>query len=120
MNTTFQIGNVSKDDVADTLFIEIGQTFCSVSFINGEMKLAKFIEVYAFDALSLEDSIHELLQIVASKEVKVQNVVISPAFPEAILIPNKFYHHKSALLNGIYNLKHFFPLHDPIAEWQLI
>ena len=76
--------------------------------------------MYAFDALSIEESVDDLLKIISEKQRNINNLVISPAFPEALLIPNKFYHLKSSLLHNIYNLNHFFPLNDPIAEWQLI
>ena len=120
MNTVFQIGNLSEDQGADVLFLEIGQTFCSVAFINGSNKSARFIGVYAFDAVLLDDSVDKVLKLILEKQNSFQNPVISPAFPQALLIPNKFYHHKSSLLNSIYNQNHFFPLNDPIAEWQLI
>ena len=119
MNTVFQIGNLSGS-VADTLFLEIGQTFCSLAFINSSAKSAEYVAVYAFDALSIEESVDDLLKIIFEKQRNINNLVISPAFPEALLIPNKFYHVKSSLLHNIYNLNHFFPLNDPIAEWQLI
>jgi hypothetical protein len=75
--------------------------------------------VYAFDAISLEDSVDKVIKMITEKS-NFSNTVISPAFPGALLIPNRFYHHKSSLLNNFYNQNHFFPLNDPIAEWQLI
>lgn len=99
--------------------MEIGQTFCSVALINSTAKSAQFIGMYAFDAISLEHSVGEILKTITVNHGNFENVTISPAFPEAMLIPNKFYHHKSSLLQGQYNLRHYFVLNDPIAEWQL-
>jgi hypothetical protein len=118
LNTTFEIGDL-KENNADSLFIEIGQTFCSLALISSESKTADFVGVYSFEYIDLEESISKLLGIIAEKKAGI-NTVISPAFPEALLVPNKFYHHKSSLLNSIFNERHFFSLNDPIAEWQLI
>ena len=120
MNTVFEIGNLSAGDSSDSLFIEIGQTFCSIALIESSKKAAQFIGVYSFDAISLDDSVDAILKIISDKQSNIRTLVISPAFPEALLVPNKFYHHKSSLLNAVFNQKHFFPLNDPIAEWQLI
>ena len=118
MNTVFQIGNLTGERV-DSLFMEIGQTFCSIALIDSSTKSAQFIGMHAFDAVSLEDSVDEVLKTTSINRSNLKNIVISPAFPEAMLIPNKFYHHKSSLLNSLYNLNHYFLLNDPIAEWQL-
>ena len=64
MNTVFQIGNLSEDQAADVLFLELGETFCSVATINGSTKSAKFIGVYAFDAVSLEESVETELNMI--------------------------------------------------------
>ena len=120
MNRVFQIGNISETSSADTLFVEVGQTFCSLAFIDSSAKAAHYIEVYSFDAILLDDSMDAILRIILEKKIHVSNLVISPAFPEALLVPNKFFHLKSSLLHNVYNLDHFFPLNDPIAEWQLI
>ena len=118
MNTVFQIGNLTGDQ-GDSLFLEIGQTFCSVALLNSSTKSAQFIGMYAFDAVSLEDSVDEVLKMTSIDGGNHKNIIISPAFPEAMLIPNRFYHHKSLLFNSLYNLNHYFVLNDPIAEWQL-
>ena len=120
MNTVFQIGNLSEEEAVDTMLIELGQTFCSLVSVNSATKSAQFIGVYTFDTFSLENSIDHMLKIISEKGPGFKNIIISPAFPEALLIPNKFYHHKSYLLNSVYNQNHFFSLTDPIAEWQLI
>ena len=118
MNTVFQIGNFTEER-GDSLFLEIGQTFCSVALIDSSTKSAQFIGMYAFDVVSLEESVDEILKMTSIDRINLENIVISPAFPEAMLIPNKFYHHKSSLLGSLCNLNHFFLLNDPIAEWQL-
>lgn len=120
MNTAFQIGNLSGSKTADVLFLEIGQTYCSLALINSAAKAVDYLAVYTFDALALDESVDEVLTIISEKSHPIKNPVISPAFPEAMLIPNKFYHHKSTLLNSIFSGTHFFPLNDAIAEWQLI
>jgi len=119
LNTIFEIGDV-KENAADTLFIEMGQTFCSLALINSEARSANFVGAYSFEYIELEESIDHLLKIAANKREVINSLVISPAFPEALLVPNKFYHYKSSLLNNIFNDRHFFSLSDPIAEWQLI
>lgn len=119
MNTVFEIGDL-KENNADSLFIEVGQTFFSLALISSESKAAGFVGMYSFEYIDLEESIDKLFKIISDRKGGVNNLVISPAFPEALLVPNKFYHHKSSLLNGIFNEKHFFSLNDPVAEWQLI
>jgi hypothetical protein len=120
LNTVFEIGSLSADHGSDSLFIEVGESFCSIALINISKKSAQFIGVYAFDAISLNESVDALLKTILNKKSTIVNSVISPAFPEALLIPNKFYHHKSSLLNAVFNQAHYFPLNDAIAEWQLI
>jgi hypothetical protein len=119
LNTVFEIGDL-KENKADSLFIEMGQTFCSLALIKSQSKAADFVGVYSFEYIDLEESIDKLFRIIGEKKASIVNLIISPAFPEALLVPNKFYHHKSSLLNSIFNEKHFFSLNDPIAEWQLI
>ena len=104
--------------MGDNLFMEIGQTFCSVALVNSSSKSAQFIGMYAFDAVSLDDSMDEILKIASIDRGNLQNIIISPGFPEAILIPNKFYHHKSSLLSSLYDVNHYFLLNDPISECQ--
>lgn len=120
MDTVFEIGDLSEKKNPDSFFLEIGPTYCSLALINSSAKAAHYIAAYTFDAFSLDESIDDILKIISKQQSNFQNPVISPAFPEALLIPNKFYHHKSSLLNSIYSLNHFFQLNDPIAEWQLI
>ena len=121
MNTVFEIGNLSSDERnADTLFLEIGQTFCSLSLINHSTRSAQFVGAYTFDMLSLDETVDNVLKTVLDRKGNFQNIIVSPAFPEALLVPNKFYHNKSVLLNSIYSQDHFFALNDPIAEWQLV
>jgi hypothetical protein len=120
LNTVFEIGNLPGDDSSDSLFVEVGESFCSVALIDSSNKSAQFVGMYAFDAISIDESIDALLKKVSKKQSSISNAVISPAFPEALLVPNKFYHHKSSLLNAVFNQAHYFPLNDAIAEWQLI
>ncbi len=120
MNTVFQIGNASEDEISDTTFLEVGETFCSIARVDSASKSAKYVGVYSFEAHSLDESVDSMLEMILDREAKVSNLIVSPAFPHALLVPNKFFHLKASLLHNIYNLNHFFPLNDPIAEWQLI
>jgi hypothetical protein len=97
----------------------MGQTFCSLALVDSRSKAAGFVGIYSFDYIDIERSIDRILEMAGDKGA-INNPVISPAFPEALLVPNKFYHHKSSLLNSIFNERHFFALNDPIAEWQVI
>jgi hypothetical protein len=120
LNTVFQIGNLSGEEAVDTVFVELNQTFCSLAFVNSVAKSVLFIGMYTFDTFSLDKGIDDILKIISERKYRFQNTIISPGFPEALLIPNKFYHYKSSLVNSIYNQNHFYYLTDPIAEWQLM
>ena len=119
MNTVLEIGNTSGGN-ADTTFVEVGETFCSVAKVESTSKVATYVGIYSFDAFSLDESVDSILKMVSSTQHDRANFIVSPAFPQALLVPNKFFHLKSSLLHNIYNLSHFSPLNDPIAEWQLI
>jgi hypothetical protein len=102
------------------MFVEVGETFCSIAAVDSSAKSAKYIDVYSFDAMALNESIDAILKLISDRKKNVSNLVVSSAFPQALLVPNKFFHLKASLLHNIYNLNHFFPLNDPIAEWQLM
>ena len=119
LNTVLQIGNTSGDH-ADTTFVEVGETFCSIAKVDSVSKAATYVGIYSFDALSLNESVDSMIEMIAPPQNNRSHLIVSPAFPQALLIPNKFFHLKASLLNSIYNLNHFYSLNDPIAEWQLI
>lgn len=88
--------------------------------IDSSSRAAKYISVYSFDIFSLEGSVDSLLQMISVNRSNGSKLIVSSAFPQALLVPNKFFHLKASLLQNIYNLNHFFSLNDPISEWQLI
>lgn len=116
LNKPFEIETI--DSSYDTLLLEIGETYCVVSFLNTSYRAIKGLQVYTFDAFSIDESIREILNNIPTQQP--EQVIVSPAFPEALLVPRKIYSAEADFIKVIYNVPGATHLHDVIAEWQVV
>ena len=117
MNKPFEIGTVESE--YNTLFLEIGETYCVVSFLDSSNKSIQALQVFTFDAFSIEESVREILNFIPGEKV-LQQVIVSAAFPEALLVPRKLYSPDTNFLKLLYNIPGATFLNDTIAEWQVV
>jgi hypothetical protein len=117
LNKPFETGRLSGID-SGILLLEFGETYCMVSVINASSKTVEGVQVYTYDAISMEESLAEILNNIPTDQA-FEKVIVSPAFAEALLVPRKLHHSESPLVKAIYsNGTH--QLEDAIPEWQCI
>lgn len=118
MNTIFQIGSLSEG-ASKTLLLEIGDSFCIETYLSTVDKTVEAVSVYTFEAIDFENSMQQILdkQTAAGS---YQQVVVSSAFPQALLTPRKLHQRDSMLLESVYDGHRWHQLQDDLHEWQII
>lgn len=116
MNKSFEIG--SRSIHSNVLFMEIGESYCILSFLNGADSVLDAVEVYTFERFSAEQNLREIIDLIPADK-SFEKVIVAPAFSEALLMPRKLYSSHS-FLKILYNVPQEACLHDVVAEWQLV
>ena len=116
LNKSFEIG--LQDNDSNVLLLEVGETYCVLSFLNTTRNSLDALQVYTFESAAVEESIREMLNSVI-EATTLDKVVFSSAFPEALLIPRKFYSSNS-FVNALYPTPNSRGMHDVVSDWQLV
>lgn len=102
----------------DALLIEAGSDYISYALANNATKAISEINYYTFASEAYEH-LNDILQQL--KTNAFEKVVIASAFPQAILVPDKFYSPDNVqhLLQPVYDITHHLVLDDAVARWHL-
>ncbi|HVG15575.1 MAG TPA: DUF3822 family protein [Chitinophagaceae bacterium] len=118
MKTLFEIGDVAHND-GDILAMEIGETHISISSIDGPSKKLNGLKVFTCPSFVTGETVSGLIDHL-SINGSYKTVVISPAFPQALLIPKKLFNAEDFILQNTFELDDVVLFSDHIGEWQLV
>lgn len=117
MGTLFDIRSGKDIGSEHTFLLEVGTHFCLAGFFSKSSKTIDRLRYVQFE----ETDDPDVLSLFAGEleNTPVQAAVVCSAFPESLLVPNKFFTDDELLLNAVYADSGAPRLHDRIAEWQL-
>jgi Protein of unknown function (DUF3822) len=121
LQTFFDIGSykVVKDE-EPVLLWEIGNNYSLLSLWTDDMKSCRHVQVNMFQELEVEESIQQIITPYREANLKFKKVVICSGFPEALLVPRKYFAQDSHLLNFVYDVEDHRSFYDFAGEWQLV
>ena len=118
MKTLFTIGQEKEISSDHTLLIEIGKDHCCTAFFHRPTVTIEHLELRNFDETAINEALPEIIRSVVKK--KLDSVVVSSAFPEALLFPAKFFNSDYSALDLVYDQPAQVYFNDPIPEWQVV
>ncbi|HVF97365.1 MAG TPA: DUF3822 family protein [Flavisolibacter sp.] len=118
MKTLFDIRSGKPPGVEHTLLLEAGEDFCSYAYLHKPTKTIDGLHYVSFDETESEGQLPALIKDLGA--TPFQSVVVCSAFPQALLMPTKFFDQDYTALKTIY-VTHAEQkkLNDPIPEWQM-
>lgn len=104
----------------DVLLMEVGEDYSCVAHCNATSKVINEISYYTFTKGAFEE-VYDIGQQVKSASDAFDKVVVCPAFPQALLVPDKFFtgDNNQSLLQTVYDVTGHTILHDPVNIWHL-
>lgn len=120
MKTLFHINPTETDNRGGTLLCEWGEAHCCYAVYDENGKSVNELRYLTFDQPVSSINIDEFLEAVGGSNPLYNRVVISSAFPQAMLVPRKHFAENGphlAMLNGGKSMDYF---HDLIGEWQVV
>ncbi len=121
MQTFFDIGSYKVLNKEETVLLwEIGSNYSLFSLWTEDVKACRHVQVNMFEELEMEDSLAKILAPYREGHLKYKKVVICSAFPEALLVPRKYFAQDSNLLQLIYGVQTNRQFYDFAGQWQLV
>jgi hypothetical protein len=115
LKTAFDITSEHSQREPYTLLLQVGEDHCSYAFLD--QRNARIARLVHLRLDPFEDGPEHLLA--GLKGVDFEKVIVASAFPEALVIPRKYFNDNYSLLGTIYDLPAQKYLHDRINEWQV-
>ncbi len=117
MKILFEIGEWTKA-ANSNLLLEIGTNYTAFACLNKDAHTIEALGAYAFVETALADELPGLLNRFSS--LPVSSVQVASAFPEALLVPQKFFNGDYGMLEAMYGQPAQQFQHDAIPEWQMV
>lgn len=117
LKTLFTIGAKDESAANYTLLLEIGRDQLNVGHFNKATQSLDHIQYHQWDEFTAADDLKSFLDNQQGKTF--ERVVVSSAFPQALLTPTRFFNNNYNLLDTLYDLPAQQYFHDSIPEWQL-
>jgi hypothetical protein len=117
LKTLFEIGTITSNDLS-ILFLEIGETYISLSVVDSSKKLLTAASVFTFNPTEIDRCVEEVTGELKGSE-GFERVFISPAFPEALLVPTKLFQNED-LVKTVFQIRDGAFLKDNVGEWQMV
>lgn len=118
MNTLFDIRSGKELQGGEVLLMETGTDYCSYAFWHPPTQFINRLAYYRFEDGDRTAQLHSVLELV--KDFSFSSVAVCSAFPQALLIPNKFHQDGGKLVTAIYQVPEQQLFYDAIPEWQLV
>jgi hypothetical protein len=114
--------NENAQRACDVLLLETGDDFCCYALCNRASTSIQKLTYYSLEPLDESD---ELTKVITNEKVltdQLQQVYISSALPQAILIPEKYFQNESAeeLFKSTYHLNGAKIAYDIVPDWQIM
>lgn len=118
LKTLFNIQSGRELSNEHTLLLEAGADYCSYAYWHRPSNVIDRLQFVSFDETEAEVRLAEILAELQPSAPR--DVVFCAAFPQALLVPNKFFREEYSLLDAVYNQPTQAYFHDAIPEWQLV
>lgn len=116
MKILFDIGSDNVQDKEHNLLLEIGKDYCCYAFwYRHSIDRLRFI---SFNEMEGEERLPQIVADIPKQDF--QSVFVCSAFPQAVLIPSKYFTDNYEALDIIYDQPAQVYKHDKIPEWQLV
>ncbi|MCU7551468.1 DUF3822 family protein [Chitinophagaceae bacterium LB-8] len=121
MQTFFEIGSYTDLKNEETVLLwEIGSNYSLISLWTEDVTACHYIQGSMFDELEMEKSIIDIFAPYKEADLKYKKTVICSAFPDALLVPRKFFAQDSNLLEQVYGVQSNGQFYDFAGQWQLV
>ena len=118
MKTLFTIGSEEEIKSKDILLLEMGKEYAVYAFMDEAIQQFHLVEYINFNELEAEERI--ISTIDKLKTFNPERVIVSSAFPEALLVPQHYFTNAHSFVDDIYSPVHYHYLDDRIQEWQIV
>lgn len=118
MKTLFNIRSEREPGEEHEVLLELGNDYCTYAFLHRPSNTIDQLQFLTFDQKEGEEKMAGLLKEL--KNHKVRSAHVCSAFPQALLVPNKYFQENYEMLDLVYEQPAQAYLHDRIAEWQMI
>lgn len=118
LKTLFDIGQETEAGSEQTLLLEIGKTYCATAFLHRQSNTISRIQFTSMNEFELVEEFGDLLQLLRSKGF--ESVVVCSAFPEALLVPHRYFNKDYTALDLVYDQPAQEYFYDTISEWQMV
>ena len=118
MQTLFETGSETDLTNDHCLLLEIGQDYCQYAYwhrLTNSIQASKFISFTEVEADTVWPGIIDEL-----KQQPAEQVMVSVALPQALLVPSKYFTNKFEALDAVYNQPAQVYKADRINEWQMV
>jgi hypothetical protein len=118
LKTLFDIRSGREPASEHVLLLEAGRDYCSYVYWHRPTNTIDGMQFHSFAEVEAEKRIAAILA--QCKEFNFGSVVVSSAFPQALLVPGKYFTDDYSLLDAIYDQPLQVYKNDPIPEWQMV
>lgn len=121
MQTFFDIGSFKVvKNTEPVLLWEIGSNYSFLSLWTDDIKACRHIQASMFDEMDAAESIDRIYAPYKEADLQFKKVVICSAFPEALLVPRKYFSQDGNLLDLVYEKQAGHQFYDFAGQWQLV
>jgi hypothetical protein len=118
LKTIFDIESEKKNGVDYTLLLQIGKDQCSYALYDSSNQSIDKIVYCSYDEFEAEEELKGLFRELKASEFN--KVIVSSSYPQALLVPAKYFNEDNRYLDTIYDQPLMQSLYDRINEWQIV
>ena len=118
MKTLFDIRSEREPGEDHDLLLELGKDHCAYAFLHKSSNTIDQLQFLTFEQREAEEKLMALVDNIRKYSFNVAHV--SSAFPQALLVPTKYFSSDYQMLDLVYDQHAQQYLHDSIPEWQMV
>jgi hypothetical protein len=118
LRTLFDIGSETGAGSEHTLLLEVGKGHCYTALFNKKANTIDRMKLTSFDEWEAEQHLTSLLG--DFQPASIDAVTVCSAYPQALLVPHKFFTDDYTMLDLVYDQPAQLYLNDRIQEWQMV
>ena len=118
MKTLFNIQSDREIGAVHSLLLEVGKDYCSYAVWHKATQTIDVLQFISFDEKEAAERVADTVNTLRNHSF--QSVHVCSAFPQALLVPSKYFNDDCKMLESVYDEPMPVCLHDRIAEWQMV
>lgn len=116
LKTLFHIGPEERQE--GPLLMEVGADHCTYAILSSDRRSITQLRYVSFDPFNAAEALQSIVDELGRPG---EDVAISSAFPQALLVPQRIYgENDHSMLDLVYDAPAQQYRHDPIPEWQIV